>query len=234
MNRDPVRPLLTTAQLERSGVVANCRMNRERTLTGGNGYTRELGFNPLEFVVKAADAKEQVRWLDLCCGTGGALIEAARAIDDRNLTQRVEIVGVDLVGLFAPIADQQLSLQLIEASLSTWTPDRPFDLITCVHGLHYIGDKLGLLARALSWLTEDGLFAANLSLKNIKLADSRDAARLVGAELRRQEVSYDQRRKRVTRSGRVELKLPFQFLGADDEPGPNYTGQAAVDSYYGY
>ncbi len=231
MNRDAPRLLLTTSQLERSGTVANCRMNRERTLTGGNGYTRELGINPLDYVVEAAKSSESVRWLDLCCGTGIALIEAARFIEDRKLTPRVEIVGVDLVGLFAPIANPQLSLQLIEASLSTWTPDRSFDLITCVHGLHYIGDKLGLLTRAVSWLTQDGLFVANLSLENVKLADS-GSTRIVAAELRREGMTYDYRQKRVTRNGRTELKLPFRYLGADDGPGPNYTGQAAVDSHY--
>jgi hypothetical protein len=35
--------------LERSAVVANCRMNRERNLLGSNGYEKELGFNPLDF-----------------------------------------------------------------------------------------------------------------------------------------------------------------------------------------
>ena len=40
--------LLTDENLERSAVVANCRMNRERNLTGSNGYDRELGFNPLD------------------------------------------------------------------------------------------------------------------------------------------------------------------------------------------
>ena len=66
-------------------------------------------------------------------------------------------------------------LRLVEASLSTWRPDRPFDLITCVHGLHYVGDKLGLIARAASWLAEDGLFVASLDLANLKLADGRAA-----------------------------------------------------------
>jgi hypothetical protein len=31
-------------------VVANCRMNRERTLTGTNGYSHELGFHPLDWL----------------------------------------------------------------------------------------------------------------------------------------------------------------------------------------
>jgi hypothetical protein len=40
--------------------------------------------------------------------------------------------------------------------------DRPrlYDLITCVHGLHYAGDKLAALARAASWLTPGGLISA--------------------------------------------------------------------------
>ena len=42
--------LLTDDELERSAVVANCRMNRERDLTGSNGYDREIGFDPLDFL----------------------------------------------------------------------------------------------------------------------------------------------------------------------------------------
>ena len=28
------------------------------------------------------------------------------------------------------------------------------------------------------------------------------------------------------------MNLPYRYLGADDQAGPNYTGQPAVDSYY--
>jgi hypothetical protein len=35
--------ILDDAALEASSVVANCAMNRERSLTGSNGYGRELG-----------------------------------------------------------------------------------------------------------------------------------------------------------------------------------------------
>ena len=38
--------LMGDDELERSAVVANCRMNRERNLLGSNGYDRELGLNP--------------------------------------------------------------------------------------------------------------------------------------------------------------------------------------------
>src|SRR3954463_3343953 len=70
--------LLGDDELERSAVVANCRMNRVRGLTGSNGYGVEIGFDPLNFLrVRMAESREAA-WLDLCCGSGKALIEAAR------------------------------------------------------------------------------------------------------------------------------------------------------------
>jgi SAM-dependent methyltransferase len=222
--------LLGDGELERSAVVANCRMNRERGLTGANGYTREVGFNPLDFLKPRIVLPGTVAWLDLCCGTGKALIEAARVIGAEGL--HIEIVGVDLVGMFHQ-SDPGLScLRLLEASLSRWHPDRRFDLITCVHGLHYIGDKLGLIARADSWLVDDGLFLANLDLHNLKFADGQPAGRRVAADLRRSGLEYDRRRRRVVCRGRRVVELPYRYLGAHDGSGPNYTGRPAVDSYY--
>ena len=205
-------------------------MNRERDLAGSNGYDRELGFNPLDFLRgRAADGRETA-WLDLCCGTGQALIQAAGLVHAERLD--VEIVGVDLVGMFHRPAPGLTCLRLVEASLSAWRPERRFDLITCVHGLHYVGDKLGLIARAASWLADDGLFVANLDLKNLKLADGRAAGRRVVSELRRVGIEYDRRKRLLTCRGRRDVSLPFRYLGADDGAGPNYTGQPAVDSYY--
>ena len=45
--------LVSDETLENSAIVANCRMNRERELTGSNGYAVELGFNPLDRLRKA-------------------------------------------------------------------------------------------------------------------------------------------------------------------------------------
>ena len=44
--------LLDDDELERSAVVANCRMNRERNLLGSNGYERELDFDPLIYLTR--------------------------------------------------------------------------------------------------------------------------------------------------------------------------------------
>lgn len=224
--------LLDDLALERSAVVANCRMNRERSLTGSNGYAKELGFHPLEILKERCVAGQAAAWLDLCCGSGKALIEAARLVDEQGLAAMVEIVGVDLVGIFATRDPDKPFVQLVEASLSSWTPDCRFDLITCVHGLHYVGDKLGLIARAMSWLTQDGLFVANLDVANLKFSGGKDMGRKLTAELRRAGLSNDPRRRRIARRGNATMELPYRYLGADDQAGPNYTGQPAVNSYY--
>jgi SAM-dependent methyltransferase len=199
--------MLDDARLEASSVVANNAMNRERGLMGVNSYERELGFDPAT-VARGA-------WLDLCCGSGRALIQATRP----GLT----LVGVDLVDYFAP--HDPTAVTLVAAPLRTWAPDRAFDLITCVHGLHYVGDKLGTLERAVRWLAPDGRLYAHLDVNNVKGVDVRGA-------LRRAGVHYDARRRLVVCDGRRALDFGFTYLGADDQAGPNATGQPAVDSYY--
>ena len=80
--------LLSDDTLERSAVVANCRMNRERNLLGSNGYDRELGFNPLDFLKERIATGHPVAWLDLCCGTGRAMIQAAEISPRRGAGSR--------------------------------------------------------------------------------------------------------------------------------------------------
>ncbi|WP_238434952.1 MULTISPECIES: hypothetical protein [unclassified Frankia] len=57
-------------------------------------------------------------------------------------------------------------------------------------------------------------------------------SRALTTALRTSGTSYDARRHRLTCQGRREIRLPFTYLGADDRAGPNYTGQAAVHSFY--
>jgi SAM-dependent methyltransferase len=199
--------MLDDRRLEDSAVVANNAMNRERGLDGVNSYTRELGFHPLEILAPGQS------WLDLCCGSGRALIEASKR-------GSYILVGVDLVGYFA----EGDGPTFITASLSTWRPGQTFDLITCVHGLHYIGDKLGLLTRIASWLAPGGLFAGHLDPGNVKTPKPFRPGR--------HGLEYDARRHLIRCLGPRQLAFPFDYLGADAKAGPNYTGQPAVDSYY--
>jgi SAM-dependent methyltransferase len=218
--------LLDDEALERSAVVANRTMNRERGLTGSNGYGRALGVDVLDVLRSRSPARPVVRWLDLCCGTARALLEASHELGDD-----AEIVGVDLVGFFAG-PSRPPRLRLITASITTWEPDEPFDLITCVHGLHYVGDKLGVLSRIPTWLADDGLFVGDFDTQCIRLEDGSPAGRRLNAALRASGFAYDSRRRRITCRSGDGGDLPYRYLGSDDDAGPNYTGQPAVDSYY--
>lgn len=205
-------------QLLASAVVANNAMNRERQLAGANSYTKELGFNPVDRLPGGSS------WLDLCCGSGRALIQAAG-----RLRGGVTLVGVDLVDAFDPMPATDPP-ELVCAPLLGWTPGRTFDLITCVHGLHYVGDKLAALARATSWLTPSGRLVADLDLAAIDTGEP--TTRRLAALLRSAGFSYDPRRHRISRTGPAVVELPYTYVGADDRAGPNYTGQPAVRSYY--
>ncbi len=164
-------------------------------------------------------------------GTRERLIDGTRqALVDGF--QHFAILGIDLVGHFSTHEPGLSCLRLVEGSVSTWNPDRPFDLITCVHGLHYVGDKLGLVSRAAAWLVEDGRCVAHLDVGNLRSSKGAGSGRAILAALRGQGLEYDRRRRLLKCQGRKALELPFRYLGADDQVGPNYTGQPAVASHY--
>ena len=224
--------LLNNSQLERSSVVANCLMNRERGAWGANSYAKELGFNPVDYLKQRLSQQATASWLDLCCGAGNALIQATEHFHKEGLASRVRFVGVDLVRMFSRYPREWDFLELKEASLSDWRADQPFDLITCVHGLHYIGDKLEVIKNAVSWLTDDGMFVAHIDLANLKFVDGKPAGRSIMADLRRAGLTYNPKRRLLTCKGQRRVILTYDYLGADDHAGPNYTRQEAVDSYY--
>jgi SAM-dependent methyltransferase len=224
--------LIDDEQLERSAVVANCRMNRERNLDGSNGYEKELGFSPLEFLKERIKHRQKPAWLDLCCGTGRALIQASQRLDSEELSERLAIVGIDLVGMFDAMPKDPTSLTLEVGSIRTWRPSREFDLITCVHGFHYVGDKLGMIAKARSCLADDGLFVASFDLQALRLGHGGISSRRFASSLRKAGYVLDRRRHLITARGKSMTTFPYEYLGADDQAGPNYTGQPAVNSHY--
>src|ERR1700749_4439239 len=92
--------LLNNATLEQSSTVANCLMNRERVCTGKNSYVKELSFDVLDFIRQRSDSHNQVTWIDLCCGSGKALIDAASKLSNDDLNPMLSIIGIDLVSMF--------------------------------------------------------------------------------------------------------------------------------------
>ena len=225
--------LLDAATLEKSEIVANGCMNRQRNLAGPNSYEKDLGFNPLDFLRKSLENNRAASWLDLCCGSGRALLQAAEFYCAADMDQEVKLTGVDLIPMFDLVGSNADRARLIAASLEKWEPEEQFDLVTCVHGLHYIGDKLGLLQRASGWLKDDGLLVAHLDYRNLRIKGRTSSGAQIGKDLRRAGFRYASGRRLLSHSAQtLGRPIPYRYLGADDQAGPNYTGQAAVDSYY--
>jgi SAM-dependent methyltransferase len=156
----------------------------------------------------------------------------ARLIQANSLLlEPFSIVGIDLVSMFDPHSKAP-NLQLLEADLSNWAPLEKFDLITCVHGLHYIGDKLNLISRAVSWLTPDGVFKANLDLKSLRRGIE-SSKQIPVRVLERKGLTYNRATHVLSCEGHRDAEFSqFDYLGADDQAGPNYTRQPAVNSHY--
>lgn len=231
-----MKNLVNQEKLLLSDVAANNRMNRGRGCLGENSYQKDLAFDPVEFLYKRWAAKKSVAWLDIACGEGRALIEAATIFSDLYAAEKnagdLRIIGIDLAGMFSQFARDLKFLELIEMPVEDFEPAEKFDLITCVHALHYIGDKLAVIRRAAGWLKKDGVFRANLELRNLKLTGKRQSGRTFSKFLREKNFVVDSRKHLIGLAGGQRFDVPFEYLGADDEAGPNSTGQPAVDSYY--
>jgi ubiquinone/menaquinone biosynthesis C-methylase UbiE len=228
--------LLDRDRLEQSSIVANSTMNRGRRCVGSNSYSQDLGLNPIELLTARlqanvqANSTEPVRWLDLCCGSGRALIEAAQLLPKPNLC----ITGIDLVDAFLPQPiGLSTPLELTAIAIQDFQPDVTYDLITCVHGLHYVGDKLEVIRSAITWLKPDGLFVANFDVANLKNAEGASLRSAVLQNWKSCGLVYQPRRHLLRCEGVRSIPQSYHYLGADDQAGPNYTGQPVVDSYYG-
>ena len=128
--------LLTKKELEWSPVVANNSMNRERRAYGINSYEKELKLNPISFLTERIQFND-VRWVDLCCGRGNAQIQASNHFNGKEFSNAISLVGMDLVDFFSSYEANNI-LTLKQMNLNNWIPELKSDLITIVHGLHYI------------------------------------------------------------------------------------------------
>ena len=223
--------MLSADELLASPIVANSAMNRGRGLTGVNSYERDLRFSITEFLAERVRERGTAVWYDACCGQGRALVEAGRQFDAAGWGRQVQIVGVDLVPMFTP---EEAPVTLVAADVAAFTLEQPADLITCVHGLHYLGDKLGFLQTAHALLAPGGLLLGHLDTSNILNSESglpiwRHAARHAAKNGAALEL-----KAHVLRVMQTEAALDFgaTHQGATVSEQPNYTGITVIDSWY--
>jgi SAM-dependent methyltransferase len=221
--------LLPEESLIWSPIVVNSRMNRERNSSGVNSYEQEFRFRPEEFLKTRIKESGYASWLDLCCGQGKALIQTSEYFRKLGLQEKVKLHGIDLVDTFPAVDKRITCLELESGSLTNWLPKATYDLITCVHGLHYLGDKLKVIEINIKALNPEGLFIANLDLNNIVIQGEKS---FLKDYFKKNGINYNSRFKIFKKIGPGNIKFDLKYLGADDEYGTNYTGQDSITSYY--
>lgn len=223
--------MLTNDELLCSDIVANSVMNRQRGLAGVNSYERELHVDLLGFLTRRAGEHGGALWCDVCCGEGNALREAAEFLTHTPYRDEILLVGVDLVDAFAP-ADLP-NLRLIAQDVSSFTPPRPADLVTCVHGLHYLGDKLGFVEEVYRHIAPGGFLLAHLDRAQILFQEESEAWPAVLRQARGRKASI-RLTKGLLRIEKTIAPLDFgvKYLGATISEKPNYTGIVGIDSWY--
>jgi hypothetical protein len=140
------------------------------------------------------------------------------------------LTGIDLVDHFTLLPGDLHCVRFTAAAVAEGI-EGSYDLITCIHGLHYLGDKLQALEHLFAALDTYGLFAGNFAMESIR-AERPGITDYVKNKLKQAGIAYNSRRHRIECRGRKQVCFGLEFLGADDTAGPNYTGQEAVDSWY--
>ena len=141
------------------------------------------------------------------------------------------MTGIDLVDMFES-HEYSSKLNFVVNSLLKWQPTQKYDLITCVHGLHYIGDKLAVIQKCIDALQKDGLFIANIDLDNIKNAKGESLKKDLLKLFKTTSIDYNSKTKIISCRGNNTIDFMLKYLGANDKIGKNYTGQEVVDSHY--
>lgn len=224
--------MLRPDELLSSPVVANATMNRGRGLGGVNSYERDLRASPADFLAARVQQRGHALWYDACCGQGRALVEAATRFQATDRGRAARIVGVDLIDMFAPARPPGLTL--IAADVAAFRLEQPADLVTCVHGLHYLGDKLGFLESAYAMLAPGGLLLAHLDPDNVRaLGSGASAWRQASRRAAKGGVPLGFK-GHVLRIQKTDAPLSFglAFRGATVSERPNYTGITVIDSWY--
>jgi SAM-dependent methyltransferase len=101
-------------------------------------------------VLPTLDFPRQIDVLEIGCGSGSMCRRLA------GLGFSGSYVGVDIKDRFDRAAVAGFDKTLVMADITTWEPDRRFDLILSVSALEHIPGDARLIERARSWLKRGG------------------------------------------------------------------------------
>ena len=105
------------------------------------------------FVADHLSDLEPGRAIDLAAGEGrNAVWLAGRGWD----VTAVDFSSVGLAKAARLAADHEVAIDLVEADVTTWQPDEPVDLVLIAYLQLLPEDRLGVLARAATWIGPGG------------------------------------------------------------------------------
>lgn len=151
------------------------------------------------------------RLLDAGCGGGDLL----RPLAERHPPGTAAFVGVDRsasgVGLVRAYAERVGLPHLTAActDLADFTPDAPFDLVTCITVLQYVPDDAALVRRMAGWLRPGGRLLLYVPVRDRRVLPGfeRLRARLAGGPL------YDAVQKRAHRYAPEDVRRLVRAAG---------------------
>jgi trans-aconitate 2-methyltransferase len=109
---------------------------------------------PARELLARVPLERPARVIDVGCGPGNSTALLAERFPD------AEIVGLDTSGeMLAAARDRLPDVAFIEASIATWTPEAPFDLIFGNAVFQWVPDHLGVLERLLATCPPGGVLA---------------------------------------------------------------------------
>lgn len=102
------------------------------------------------------------RVLDACCGAGASAIPAAHAAAPGGHVDAVDIAsGLLGLGRQKAAAQRVTTVDFVESDVTTWYPERPYDVVQCAYGVFFLPDMDASAKRLIGLLRQGGRFGVS-------------------------------------------------------------------------
>ncbi len=127
---------------------------------GLKDYSDNLGLDLLSFFRRTADLKGSFSWVDLGCGSGNALEEAASCFASSGICEgALQAAGYDLILPTPGAGSRNYGISFFEGDISAAKFPFAPDLVTLVHVLQWNKNPLEIISNAMSQIEEGGILA---------------------------------------------------------------------------